>query len=142
MDKSIKLNKDDLIDPVSYKNFDISDPPCTLPCGHSFAKSTLENLKNMKSYKCPTCKVAFPSTLQIQKNQLLVHALENIKSYQPCKDHPEKAGKFACMEEKQFFCEICLCSDKHSGHEKMPVEDLMEKVTKSKVKLAETVKMV
>mmetsp|Transcript_28536 Transcript_28536/g.25417 ORF Transcript_28536/g.25417 Transcript_28536/m.25417 type:complete len:110 (+) Transcript_28536:40-369(+) len=97
---SITVDQNDFRDPVSYGYFDpTTNPPATLLCGHTFAISTIENLKASGHYKCPACGANFPHDFEAKKNVILTSLLKNKRTFDTCPYHPDRKAKYVCLSD-------------------------------------------
>ncbi|TRY57036.1 hypothetical protein DNTS_023940 [Danionella cerebrum] len=102
---------------------DLLKDPVTIPCGHSYCLSCIEecwNEEQGKDYKCPQCRQTFISRPQLNRNIVLSEIMENMKSINSshvvlaepgdiacdfCAVEIIKAVK-SCLECRASYCEV------------------------------------
>ncbi|XP_069840539.1 E3 ubiquitin/ISG15 ligase TRIM25-like [Dendropsophus ebraccatus] len=113
--------------------------PVSLRCGHNFCRScivqVLDTQDGAGGYSCPDCRAEYPERPALEKNRKLGNIVERFLSSQPdmeetrifctyCTKSPVPAVK-SCLQ-----CEISLCDDHLTAHNKM-VDHLLSEVTNS-----------
>ncbi|XP_069838323.1 E3 ubiquitin-protein ligase TRIM39-like [Dendropsophus ebraccatus] len=102
--------------------------PVSLRCGHNFCRScivqVLDTQDGAGGYSCPDCRAEYPEHPTLEKNRKLGNIVERFLSTQPdmeetrifctyCIKSPVPAVK-SCLQ-----CEISLCDDHLTAHNKM-----------------------
>ncbi|XP_024144358.1 tripartite motif-containing protein 16-like protein [Oryzias melastigma] len=137
---------------------DLLKDPTTLPCGHSYCMSCIQNYwregSQRRTHSCPQCRRTFNPRPVLEKNIMLAELVEELKKTSDCKEHllhqfmapasqkhnqedicpsHDEEMKIFCRTDQQCICYICLMNE-HQGHETAQIaEERFEKQEKLQV---------
>ncbi|XP_068246208.1 uncharacterized protein [Palaemon carinicauda] len=106
--------------------------PLILPCGHTFCRNCINNMKDIKNHFCPTCRDEIKEATyeKLPLNFSILSLSQNMPQFKPktCAAHGKLLDLW-CSQCQVSVCGLCVVSDhRQETHEILSAQERLTKI--------------